>query len=161
MTTWISILGALISVIGSVIIVLLITRNISNQLGTEPSTVEQIANAIASGDLSKEMDTDKPAKGAYAALQIMQHNLKERIEEDRLASAENARLKQALDSASAPVLVADDNAVVIYQNEAARLLFHNVESHITKVIPDFSAQSVVGRSLGQFGSSNGLSADGM
>ena len=161
MTTWISILGALISVIGSVIIVLLITRNISNQLGTEPSTVEQIANAIASGDLSKEMDTDKPAKGAYAALQIMQHNLKERIEEDRLASAENARLKQALDSASAPVLVADDNAVVIYQNEAARLLFHNVESHITKVIPDFSAQSVVGRSLGQFGSSNGLSADGI
>lgn len=143
-TNWTVIIGALITLISSIVAVLLITRSIGNQLGTEPGTVEKIAKSIANGDLSQDLTTDKPARGVFAAMQTMQENLKNKFKEDKHLNEEMARLKQALDCASSPVLVADDELKVIYQNRAAMALFTTVEKDIKGVNQNFSAGSLIG-----------------
>lgn len=157
MASLIVIAGSLISILGSVVVVLLITRSISKQLGTEPGTVEQIAHSIAAGDLSQDLGSHQNASGVLAAMQTMQANLKQRLDEDQQLAAEMARLKQALDSATAPVLVTDSELSVIYQNRAAAELFQRLETPLRNACPNFSAATLVGNSICQFDTNNGVS----
>ena len=62
-----------------------------------------------------------------------------------LATArENQQIRQALDSTSSAVMVADDQGMIIYNNKAAETLFSTHENSIRQAIPDFSASEVIG-----------------
>lgn len=145
----IAVVGAIIAVLGSIMIAVIFSRNVGRQLGTEPGTVKDIANAIAAGDLSSEFASDKPLTGVYAAMQIMQSNLLERDLEDKKAAAYTARIKQALDSASSAVLVVDAAFDVIYQNSAGEQMFRALGPELRKVLPEFDPATIIGTSFEQ------------
>jgi methyl-accepting chemotaxis protein len=143
-TSLITIGGALIALISSALIVLLITRNIGRQLGTEPSTVSGIAQSIAAGDLTQDISSEKPATGVLAAMQTMQSSLIERSENDSRIGEEMARIKQALDSASSAVLVTDESLRLIYQNKSAATLFQSLEADLQHACSGFKASELIG-----------------
>ena len=78
-----------------------------------------------------------------------------RFEQERLGrelaiARENQQIRQALDSASAAVMVADDQGMIIYHNRAAGTLFKGHEDSIRKVVPDFSVSEVIGTNIDRF-----------
>lgn len=143
-TSLLTIGGALFALISSALIVLVITRNIDRQLGTEPSTVSGIAQSIAAGDLSQDISSTKPATGVLAAMQSMQSSLIKRRENDHKNAEEMTRIKQALDSASSAVLVTDEALKIIYQNQSAATLFQSLEAELSQVCGGFKAGELIG-----------------
>ena len=78
------------------------------------------------------------------ALDQMQHNLKERTERERATAAENARIKTALDQASASVIVADEKHRIIYSNPSAQQLFRTHQDNLRRDLPALNAAELVG-----------------
>ncbi len=71
------ILGAVFIVI-TIVVVLWLVKGIMSQLGTEPSHIAEIADSIASGDLTVQFAEDGvKITGVYANMQKMTKNLKE------------------------------------------------------------------------------------
>ncbi len=67
-----------ITVILSILIAFMITRKILNQLGGEPARIAEIAERIAAGDLSINLESGKKGDvGVYAAMKTMTEKLKE------------------------------------------------------------------------------------
>jgi methyl-accepting chemotaxis protein len=81
------------------------------------------------------------------ALGQMQHNLKERTDRERATAAENARIKTALDQASASVMVADENHRIIYSNPSAQQLFRAHQGDLRRDLPALNAEALVGASV--------------
>ncbi len=65
-------------------------------------------------------------------------------------AAENSRIKQALDSVSANVMVADANLDIIYMNNTVREMFQAAESDIQKDLPNFDVSSLMGTNIDDF-----------
>src|SRR5262249_38241827 len=63
------------------------------------------------------------------------------------SATENARLKAALDKASASIMLADAAHRVIYLNESAQRLFRECEADFRRDLPRLEAGRVVGASL--------------
>ncbi|MEZ7196024.1 methyl-accepting chemotaxis protein [Pseudodesulfovibrio karagichevae] len=80
----ISILVGVVAV--SVLLSLLIIRNLLRQLGEEPSLIASIARRISEGDLTLDLARDKPAVGAFAAMQQMVGKLQEVVANVREAA---------------------------------------------------------------------------
>ena len=146
-TRLIALSGAIVAILACMGIIILITRNIGQQLGTEPATVMAIARAIAQGDLNQDLRTDEPSVGVYAAMQQMQANLRFRAEQDKITADEISRVKQALDSSSAAVMVMDNEQNIVYQNRASEHYFEQLEPVVRKQIPDFSSKALTGRNI--------------
>ncbi len=70
--------------------------------------------------------------------------------EDQKLSAENARIKQALDSVSANTMVADGDLNIIYMNQAVTDMFKNAQSDIVKDLPNFDASNLIGVNIDGF-----------
>ncbi|MCP4431932.1 MAG: hypothetical protein GY806_13205 [Gammaproteobacteria bacterium] len=85
-TSLIALLGTLVSIILAV----LISRNLQHQIGGEPSEIENIANQIAEGSLSYE-NKEGAVTGVYAAMITLQQKLKKIIETDIQSIVETAR----------------------------------------------------------------------
>ena len=91
------------------------------------------------------------------SLGAMQSGLAARVDADRKAAdVERARavagerIKQALDSSSVNVVVADDRCNVIYMNPAAAKLMGAAQSDFRQVSPGFDAGRLVGSNLEVF-----------
>lgn len=73
-----------------------------------------------------------------------------RTEEERRIANENARMKQALDSVSANVMVADDQLNIIYMNDAVVDTLRNAESDIQAELSNFSVDKIIGSNIDIF-----------
>ena len=73
-----------------------------------------------------------------------------RTEEERRVANENARMKQALDSVSANVMVADDQLNVIYMNDAVIKTLRFAEQDIKQELSNFSVDSLIGSNIDIF-----------
>lgn len=69
--------------------------------------------------------------------------------EKRIA-AENARVKQALDTCSTNVMIADADNVIIYTNQAVDTMMARNEAQLRKVLPHFDARQIKGQSVDVF-----------
>ncbi len=86
-------------------------------------------------------------------------------EEHRIAS-ENARIRQALDSATSNIMLADAGNNIIYMNETVINMFRKTEAKIRESLPGFSAENLIGKNMDSFhknpahqqGMVNGLSS---
>ena len=77
----------LVGVLIGIAIGVLLTRDISKQLGGEPKEVAETANAIAVGDLSTTIDTSRAANGSIVyAMHKMQHALRQVVSNVRSSS---------------------------------------------------------------------------
>ncbi len=61
-----------------------------------------------------------------------------------------AMLRQALNSASASIVLADENLRIVYTNASATRLFQHLEADFRKELPNFQAEKVMGSDIGIF-----------
>ncbi len=84
------------------------------------------------------------------ALDQMQTRLRDQIETERAAAAENGRIRQALDSVSSGVMVADDRHSITYLNPALEKLLSQAEVDIRRSLPAFNSAQLRGASIDLF-----------
>jgi len=65
-------------------------------------------------------------------------------------SAENARVKQALDASVMPVRIADIDGTIVYVNDALMNVLKRDEAAFRRELPGFDANRVLGGSVGMF-----------
>lgn len=129
---WITIV-VLLAVLAVTLFILLafINRAITQPLNRAAS----VADSIASGDLTTEIQVDSNDEiGALlSALKTMQQNIRsaqydlnEQMEQQKAAAIRNGRIKQALDNASANVLLTNSEHQVIYFNQQMRSLLQHL-----------------------------------
>ena len=147
----------IIAIVLAIALALLIARAVSKGVNSAVT----IANAVAGGKLDNAIDTSRKDEigDLLAALNRMQGDLNGRIEADRLVAEANLRIKNALDSASAAVLIADDGGQVIYANASLSQRFVELEDRIAQRVPGFSAGNLVGPSLGELTGIDALGAE--
>ncbi|MCP3689205.1 MAG: HAMP domain-containing protein, partial [Gammaproteobacteria bacterium] len=125
-----------------------VTRYLTEAIGTGLNVAEKITE----GDFSSVIDVssnDEVGK-LLKALQLMQDNLKTRIDEDARISAENSRIKNALDKVNSNVMLADNDRNIIYANDAVRKMLKVAESGLRQEIHAFEADHLVGSNIDAF-----------
>lgn len=70
-----------------------------------------------------------------------------RIDEERRVANENARIRQALDSVSANVMVADRDLNIVYTNQAVLKMMTNAEKDLQRDLPNFSVAKLMGANI--------------
>ncbi len=73
-------------------------------------------------------------------------------------AATNARLRAALDKASASVMVADEGNNIIYANDSATRLFAGAQEEFRRDLPNFDASRIVGSNIDMLPPHAGASA---
>ena len=74
----------------------------------------------------------------------------QRYEQEQQVAATNLRLRNALDKCSTNVMIADVNNEIIYMNETVTAMMQRNEAELRKVLPQFEARNLVGRSIDVF-----------
>ncbi|MBU6955890.1 chemotaxis protein [Hahella sp. HN01] len=139
--------GALLVLIITIIVGYRIIHNITNSLGAEPSELGEVATSIANGNLDQKLGE---VKGVMATLKNMRDQLKEQIQRDREQLIVTTRLKQAIDTTSTALMVADESFNIIYMNPAVRRTLKAAESEIKKQLPQFDADKLDGQCIDIF-----------
>jgi methyl-accepting chemotaxis protein len=129
----------------------LLARSLRRDLGGEPSALRDVAAKVAAGDFSTNIalragDTNS----ALATVARMQSDLKARIERDRIAAEENARIRTSLDKAASNILILDPQGSVVYLNEATTALLRSQAGEISRRASGFDPGRVVGTRLDSF-----------
>ncbi|MBS0394245.1 MAG: HAMP domain-containing protein [Proteobacteria bacterium] len=121
---------------------------IVRQLGAAAAAFKR----IAAGDYSSRLaaETGDEAGEIVAALAAMQSELKERLEREAQAAAENTRIRSALDHCAANMMVADADGRIVYANESARRLFRDNAPQICEQLPQFDPERIVGAHFDAF-----------
>ncbi len=141
---------AILALLVVFVITFVVVRSVQMQLGGDPMEIQEIAEAIADNNLSLHLRLPKESSGVYSSMSRMRDNLRESIERDRQAAAETSRIKQALDSVSGNVMMADSNNNIIYLNDAIVEMFNDTETDIQKDIPSFATNQLIGSNIHQF-----------
>ncbi|WP_053981351.1 methyl-accepting chemotaxis protein [Marinagarivorans algicola] len=63
---------------------------------------------------------------------------------------ENTRVKQALDTVSASVMIADGDANIIYMNDSSVAMMKNAEADLARVLKGFNASELLGKNIDMF-----------
>ncbi|MDQ7075064.1 MAG: methyl-accepting chemotaxis protein [Gammaproteobacteria bacterium] len=122
-----------------------LSRNITKPLAEAVIFTQK----IAAGKLdNKTKYRSKDEMGQLlSALAQMQRQLSERIQSEAKISAINARVKTALDSVSANVMMADGKNNIIYINDSARRMFQQAAEEIRQHLPEFDIESALSLNL--------------
>ncbi|GIX39195.1 MAG: hypothetical protein KatS3mg128_0244 [Silanimonas sp.] len=92
-------------------------RREAARIGLAVETVAEIAQRIGHGEFADDPRLAHAEPGSIAhALRSMQEALRERIEAERAAAAENVRVRSALDVATAGMMIADAEGRIVYAN---------------------------------------------
>jgi len=126
---------------------LLLSRAISRGVNSAVA----VANAVAGGRLDNRIDTTRRDEigDLLKALNTMQADLNARIEAERVVAEANLRIKNALDSASAAVMIVDGGGQVIYANGSLQQRFATMQEQIAQRAPGFKVESLVGSAIGE------------
>ena len=76
--------------------------------------------------------------------------LEEKEAKEKVLAASNSRIKSALDAVSSKVMMADENNIIIYANDAVLDMLRTAESDLREQLPNFSADQIVGSSIDVF-----------
>jgi len=136
------------SVAAAIVLTVLISRGILHSL----KNVQQIAGAIAEGDLNSSIDTQQPDEigDLLRSMNTMQQQLLERITAERQAADETLRVKIALDNVSTGVMIADNDRRIIYTNREMSNMLGKAEAKIRQQLPKFSLDRLLDASMDDF-----------
>ena len=125
-----------------------IARTLAALIGKAISVFEH----IAAGRYDSHIDVDgtDEANQVLRSLDQMQGKLRTQIEAERAAAAENARIREALDSVSSGVMVADDDHMITYLNPSLEKVLRNAEADIRRDLPAFNATEIRGANIDAF-----------
>lgn len=109
-------------------------------------------NAISRGDLEASIQVDaRDEVGAMLSeMAAMRDRLRSQLTAERAQAAENLRIRQALDSSSAAVMLADTTGTIVFMNRTATTLFSEMEPELRRGMPQFEASRIVGSSFDIF-----------
>ncbi|MGZ5028377.1 MAG: PAS domain-containing protein, partial [Methylobacter sp.] len=139
------------SVTLAVALTIMVSRGIIRQLGAEPTDVADLVRNIATGKLDNVIALKRNDNGSLlATMKDMQQQLLERITADRKIANDALRIKTALDSISANVMISDNDRNIIYLNPAVHNMLRVAESDIRKSIPHFNFDKLMGASIDTF-----------
>jgi methyl-accepting chemotaxis protein-1 (serine sensor receptor) len=126
----------------------LVAWSITRSLTTPLNKAVAIAEKVASGDFSSQIDASglDEVSQLMRALDKMNRSLAQQAEQATV----NARLKMALDSASTSVMIADSENKIIYMNQAVSKLLQEAESDIRQDLGQFRASEIIGRNVDYF-----------
>ncbi len=135
----------------SVAIAILLTVLISRGILASLRTVQQVAGAIAGGDLDSSIDLAQKSEigDVLRSMHIMQQQLLERITLERKVADESLRVKVALDNVSTGVMIADNNRNIVYVNKSIVNSLSKVEIK-TKKKSKFSTDELIGANMDDF-----------
>ncbi len=123
-----------------------LSLKILNDLGVDVEELKRISNAVANGDVNVVLPPIKSASSVLGATALMIDSLKSILS----TATENTRVKQALDSTSSNVMLADTNRNIIYLNKPVEKMLQGVESELRKALPHFSVEKMIGSSIDIF-----------
>jgi methyl-accepting chemotaxis protein len=123
----------------------LLSRRLARRVGVAVAAAERMADGHFDSVLST--GTDDEVGRLFQAMGRMQSELFTRLVGER---NDADRVRRALETASASVMIANENNEIFFVNQAARSLMHDVEDDIRASIPRFSAASLVGSSIDGF-----------
>ncbi len=142
---WVAGIVLLIQVIGAVIV--------KSYVGNAVVAAVDVAERIAAGELAVEVPVREGRDEGSRLLRAL-HRMRERLQAnlDQLqAQAEQGfRIRQALDVASANVLIADADYNIVYANPALVDTFSRAEADVRRELPDFRARELVGKNMDAF-----------
>ena len=137
--------GVLSVLVLAAVLALLLRRLVGRPL----QGVVTAVNAVARG----ELDYPIAARGndevgqVSNALRSMQRDLRERIESERAAAAENQRVRIALDNAGTAMLIANAQGRIAYANPAFRRLLSEHRSALSAALPQLDTEAIEGAGL--------------
>ena len=136
----------------ALLIAVVVSLVVSGNATTRLRSAGDMASMVSSGDYTTELDANgsDEISGLIDSLQTMQTNLRNRIESDQKALAENIRIRQALDNVGAFVTLADPDLNLIYLNKVAATSFKELEADFRKDLPGFSAANLIGSNIDDF-----------
>ena len=143
-----TLIGSALGVALAIVIGLLIIRAIVRPAKHAAEIFERIGQGQLDSEI--EINADDEMGRILRNLSDMQQRLAERLETERAQAAENRRIRDALEAVSGAVMIADADFGIIHINPAARRLFLSHEEAFQRDVPEFSAETVVGRSLDIF-----------
>jgi methyl-accepting chemotaxis protein len=137
---------SLVAVAVSGILAFLIGRSIAKPLNQAVGVLA----AIEQGNFESEVKiaTRDETGRVLGALDNMQRSLKARIETDRVAAQENARIRTALDRVSVGAMLVDNDGRIIYVNEAAVALLRARSEALRRHFAGFDAERLIGSAVG-------------
>ena len=154
---WLSVIVGVLSIFVGIILAVFLVRIIWRPLGAEPRVLLDVARRIASGDLQSPINgQDDEQSGVFAGMLSMRTQLHDRIVTERQAASENNRIRQALDNATANVMVAGPDDKIKFLNVAAIELFTHLDPVFRKQVQRFDSSSLSGQDVSVF---NGLFTD--
>lgn len=141
----------LFTLLSGVGIALIIANGIVRKLGGEPDYAAEVANRIASGDLSTPIHSDAgDSTSLIAVLQVMQQKLRDMLAQEAREKVSALRVKLALDKASANVMMADAQHNIIYVNDSLKQMFLHAQEDLRTVMPDFDVHKLLGANIDIF-----------
>ncbi|MGN0858643.1 MAG: methyl-accepting chemotaxis protein [Stenotrophomonas sp.] len=145
-----SLAGLLVSLLlslalGSVLVLLFVRSLVSRMRGAV-----QITNDVANGNLNGQISAEGKDEVAelMRAMARMQHDLRERIDNDARVAAENLRIRNALEASSTPVYLADANLQIVFCNPAlSRLLTARQEYFHRQLVNGNTVEQLLGQKV--------------
>ena len=145
-----SLAGLLVSLLlslalGSVLVLLFVRSLVSRMRGAV-----QITNDVANGNLNGQITAEGKDEVAelMRAMARMQHDLRERIDNDARVAAENLRIRNALEASSTPVYLADANLQIVFCNPAlSRLLTARQEYFHRQLVNGNTVEQLLGQNV--------------
>ena len=116
--------------------------NVLRSVSTRLVQVQRYFKGIQEGDLNQTIEVSGRDDLAQLmqGLQVMQSQLRDRVEADRVLLASNTRIKQGLDCVGRAVMIADPDGKIIYANASAQGLLTSkaadFQSHLGRFNPD-------------------------
>ncbi len=143
-----AIIEGVLAVLGAILAAGLIARSLLRRLGAEPVVLELATRRIAEGDLDTPMALRRgDAHSVAATVERMRTELLAKISAERVAAAENARVRRALDCARTNLMLIDNQRRIVFANAAMRRFFRRFESEIAAIAKGYAPDELIGRSI--------------
>ncbi len=127
-------------------IIYFILRDLRFRLGADPAELQWVATAVSQGNLQVEL----PSTDAKDSVMAVMHDMVLALRKNAEVALENTRIRQALDSSSANVLVTDETLKIIYMNRAVERMFRENEVVLKTALPSFSVDKIIGSNIDIF-----------
>jgi methyl-accepting chemotaxis protein len=125
-----------------------LNKTLESKLVLGGRTFRIVANPV-SDNKGKRLGT--VVEWADLTEQLQRDNVdRERADTERRSAADNTRLKSALNSTTANVMVADTDLNIIYLNRTVEAMMRNAETDIRKDLPRFDVSSLIGTNIDTF-----------
>ncbi len=125
-----------------------LARDVVNRLEEANVHFRRLASGLYDGVIP--IDRDDEVGSILLGLKCTQVRFGFEVQDAERRNAEAARITRALDAAGVNMMIANDRHEIIYANPAMQAMMREAEADLREVLPDFSAERLIGSSIDSF-----------